>query len=102
MRRYRFGDNADQNIAARTALALMGVYGITAVIENGLDLRRDCELVADEVTWAIRGTGRSDPLDVTMGDARRALKRALADLELSEPVLFTAGENLEQLVARSR
>lgn len=101
LRRYHFGTD-EGNLAARTALALMGVYGINAVIVNGLDLRRDCELVADEVSWTIRATGRSDPLAFAMGDARRALKRALGDIELSDPVLFTAGDNLEQLVARSR
>lgn len=102
LRRYRFGGTPEHDAAARTALALMGIYGIHAVILNGLDLRRDCELVADEVSWAIRDTGGSEPLEVTMGDARRALKRALGDVELSDPVVLTAGDNLEQLVARSR
>jgi CRISPR-associated protein Csb1 len=102
LRRYRFGGSEDQNAAARTALALMGIYGVAAVIEDGLDLRRDCELVADDVLWAIRGTGRSEPLEVNVGDARGALEQSLAAIDLSEPVVFTAGENLEQLVARSR
>ncbi|KFB71619.1 MAG: CRISPR-associated protein/csb1, Dpsyc system [Candidatus Accumulibacter phosphatis] len=102
LRRYRFGGTAEQDIAARTALALMGIYGIAAVIEDGLDLRRDCELVADSVAWAIRGTGSSEPLAVTVADARQALERALADIDLASPVLFTADHNLEQLIARSR
>jgi len=83
-------------------LALLGLYGIAAVIEDGLDLRRDCELVADSVVWAIRGTGSSEPLAVTVAEARQALKRALTDVDLASPVFFTADNNLEQLVARSR
>jgi CRISPR-associated protein Csb1 len=102
LRRYLFGGSEDQDVAARTALALMGIYGVAAVIEDGLDLRRDCDLVADEVAWAIRGTGRSDPLEISVEDARQALEQSLADIDLSEPVLFKAGDNLEQLVARSR
>lgn len=102
LRRYRFGDDADENIAARTAVALMGLYGVAAVIEDGLDLRRDCELVADSVTWQIRRTGRDDRLDVTVSAARQALEQALEKLNLSESIEFVAGDNLEQLVARSR
>jgi hypothetical protein len=76
-------------VAARTALALMGIYGIAAVIDDGLDLRRDCELVADSVAWAIRGTVvAASPWQVTVADARQALERALADIDLAEPVLF--------------
>ena len=99
--RYRFGGDENQDVAARTALALMGIYGIAAVIEDGLDLRRDCELIADSVAWAVRGTGSSEPLAVTVTEARQALKRALADIDIASPVLFTADSNLEQLVARS-
>ena len=102
LRRYHFGGNAEKDLAARTVLALMAIYGIAAVIEDGLDLRRDCELVADSVAWAIRRTGSSEPLAVTVADARQALERALADIDLARPVLFTADNNLEQLVARSR
>lgn len=79
----------------------MGIYGIAAVIEDGLDLRRDCELIADSVAWAIRGTGSSEPLAVDVADARQALERACADIDIASPVLFTADSNLEQLVARS-
>ena len=102
LRRYHFGGDAAKDIDARTVLALMGLYGIAAVIEDGLDLRRDCELVADSVVWAIRGTGSSEPLAVTVTEARQALKRALTDVDLASPVFFTADNNLEQLVARSR
>ncbi|MCP5229390.1 type I-U CRISPR-associated RAMP protein Csb1/Cas7u [Accumulibacter sp.] len=102
LRRYRFGGTADDDVAARTLLALMGIYGIAAVIEDGLDLRRDCELVADNVVWAIRGTNRSEAFNVTLADARQALEHALSVVKLADPVLFEADDNLEQLVARSR
>jgi len=101
LRRYHFGGDAGNDVAARTALALMGLYGIAAVIDDGLDLRRDCELVAETISWAIRGSGRAEPLQVTVADARDALRRALADIPLAEPLLFQADDNLEQLVARS-
>ena len=101
LRRYRFGGDANHDVAARTVLALMGIYGIAAVIEDGLDLRRDCELIADSVAWAIRGTGSSEPLAVDVADARQALERACADIDIASPVLLTADSNLEQLVARS-
>ncbi len=101
LRRYRFGGTAEQDIDARTALAFMGVYGIAAVIEDGLDLRRDCELVADDVAWTIRRTGCSESIKVTAQEALNALQQALARINLAEPVLFTAGPSLEQLVARS-
>lgn len=101
LRRYHFGGDAGHDVAARTALALMGLYGIAAVIDDGLDLRRDCELVAETISWAIRGSGRAEPLQVSLADARDALRRALADIPLAEPLLFKADDNLEQLVARS-
>jgi hypothetical protein len=50
----------------------------------------------------MRGTGRSDPIDVTVDDARTALELARGEMDIAEPVNFTAGENLKQLVARSR
>ncbi len=101
LRRYQFGDPS-ANAAAHTFLACMGVFGVAAVLEDGLDLRRDCELVADDITWALRGTGRNEPIHVTPNDARAALERAMAEVDIAAPVTFTAGENLEQLVARSR
>lgn len=101
LRRYRFGADAERDAAARTALTLMGVYGIAAVIDDGLDLRRDCELVAEELAWAIRGSGRQEPLVFTLAEAREALCRALAEIPLAAPVVFKADDNLEQLVARS-
>ena len=102
LRRYRFGGDAEREVAARAVLALMAIYGIAAVIEDGLDLRRDCELVADSIAWAIRKSGSSEPLAVTVTEARQALERALADVDLASPVVFMADNNLEQLVARSR
>jgi CRISPR-associated protein Csb1 len=101
LRRYRFGEDEAFNQAARLFLTCMGVYGVAAVLDDGLDLRRDCELVADEITWRVRGTGRSEPLEVNVDDARAALEQAKAAIPLSEPITLKAGPNLEQLVARS-
>lgn len=101
LRRYRFGSD-EENHAARLFLACMGVYGVAAVLEDGLDLRRDCELVADEITWTLRVTGKSEPIGVTVDTASEALQRARKAVPLAEPITLTAGANLEQLVARSR
>jgi CRISPR-associated protein Csb1 len=102
LRRYRFGDDERKNHAARLFLTCMGVYGIAAVIEDGLDLRRDCELVADAVTWTLRATGRADPIAVSVDAAREALEQAKGEVSLAEPITLAAGPNLEQLVTRSR
>lgn len=104
LRRYAFGGNGESDVDARTLLALMGVYGIAATIEDGLDLRRDCELVADEVTWKIRRTGAPEgqTLAVSVAEAREALSKSLTQVRIADPVLLTAGKNLEQLIARSR
>lgn len=102
LRRYRFGDDEGANQAARLFLTCIGVYGIAAVLDDGLDLRRDCELVADEITWTLRGTGRADPLEVNVDAAREALDKAREKVELAEPIELKAGPNLEQLVTRSR
>ncbi|WP_281349840.1 type I-G CRISPR-associated RAMP protein Csb1/Cas7g [Marichromatium bheemlicum] len=104
LRRYRFGDDEDANVAARTLLACMGVYGVAAVLEDGLDLRRDCELVATEVHWSIPVTGSPEttPLTITRATALEALRAAREAVALAAPVTFAPGPNLEQLIARSR
>ena len=104
LRRYAFGGDSESDVDARTLLALMGLYGVAAAIEDGLDLRCDCELVADTVSWKIRRTGMPDgqALEVSVSEAREALSQALAKVRIADPVILTAGKNLEQLVARSR
>jgi len=102
LRRYRFGGDEASNQAARLFLTCMGVYGVAAVLEDGLDLRRDCELVADAITWTLRGTARADPLEVSVDAAREALDKATERVKLADPIMLTAGTNLEQLVTRSR
>lgn len=101
LRRYNFGDE-EADRAAWTFLACMGIYGVAAELEDGLDLRRDCELVADDVSWTIRRPGGREPITVSKASAREALEQARENIELSQPVEFEAGDNLEQLVARSQ
>lgn len=104
LRRYAFGGESESDVNARTLLALMGLYGVAVAIEDGLALRRDCELVADEVSWTIRRTGMPEgqPLEVSVSEAQEALSQALAKVRIADPVVLTAGKNLEQLIARSR
>lgn len=98
LRRYKF-DGVDP-IDARALIALMGVYGASAVLNDGLDLRRDCELVPESVTWELVGPSSRDTLEVDVGEARSALTQARARVALSDPVLLTATDALEHLVAR--
>lgn len=103
LRRYAFGGDEESALDARTMIALMGLYGVAAVIEDGLDLRRDCELVVDDATWEIHRYGQpAEPLKVTASEALEALKEALTKVQIAKPVLLTAADNLEQLVSRSQ
>ncbi len=98
LRRYQF-DGVDA-LDARTLLALMGVYGIAAVLEDGLDLRRDCELVPEAVTWELVGLGRRDTVAVDVQNAREALAAARARIDLAAPIGLQASPVLEHLVTR--
>ena len=98
LRRYHFASVDDRD--ARTMLTLLGIYGVAAVLDDGLDLRRDCELVPQTVTWELVGAGRREMLSVTAGEARAALQEALDRLPKTAPVTFAANPALEHLVAR--
>ena len=99
LRRYRFGE-VDAN-SARTFLALMGVYGIAAVLADGLDLRRDCELVPTQVQWSLVGADGADALSFTLEEAREALAFARSTVPVSEPVVMVAGKALASLAKRA-
>jgi CRISPR-associated protein Csb1 len=98
LRRYRFGSVDD--LDARTMLALMGIYGVAAVLEDGLDLRRDCELVVEVLSWELVGAGHRDNVSVTATEARQALAEALDRLPKTPPITYTASPALEAIVAR--
>lgn len=100
LRRYQFGTSDDT--ARRAVVALMGIYGTAAVLEDGLDLRRDCILVPQTISWEFVSPGNTQKLDCTATSAREALGQALAAAPVSTPITLTATETLRYLVERYR
>jgi CRISPR-associated protein Csb1 len=94
---YKFAPADDTE--ARLLLALMGLYGVDAVVRRGLDLRRDCELIASEFAVSIlRFAAEPEPLDLTdVGDALATQIAALKD-HIADPVTLTANAALRSLV----
>lgn len=93
---YRFAPVDD--IEARLLLALMGLYGVDSVLRRGLDLRRDCELIATSASYeVVRFGGAAHGLD--LGDISAALAAQLAALRdhISEPVNHVANSALRSL-----
>ncbi len=65
--RYHFTPAPD--LDARLLLALMGLFGVDAVLRRGLDLRRDCELVATKATISLVSYGgEEEALDLSASD----------------------------------
>jgi CRISPR-associated protein Csb1 len=100
LRRYRFGMADDS--AGHLVIALMGIYGAAAVLEDGLDLRRDCVLVPDDISWQMVSPGRCEPFDCSAAAARDALAIAIEAVPISDPLNLIATETLEHLVTRYR
>lgn len=100
LRRYQFGTADDT--ASRVVLALMAIYGATAVLEDGLDLRRDCVLVPETVSWEFVKLGGTIPIECSAGSAREALIQALSAAPVASPVTLVATESLRHLVERYR
>ena len=96
LNRYRF-DPAD-TIEARLLLALMGLYGIYAVLRERLDLRRDCELVVTSLDVSVqRFLGESMPLDFSgVGDALATQIAAVGE-HIAKPVVLEANAALRSL-----
>jgi len=96
--RYQFApaDNAE----ARLLLALMGLFGVYSVVRWGLDLRRDCELIATDLSVSLmRFAAVPEPLDLAdVGDALATQIAALGG-HIAEPVTLTANAALRSLVA---
>lgn len=95
--RYRF-DPADA-IEARLLLALMGLYGVHETLRCGLDLRRDCELVATGVEFSLQRFA-AEPMAIDLTDVGDALATQITALKehIAEPVYLTANAALRSLV----
>jgi CRISPR-associated protein Csb1 len=97
LNRYRFTPADD--VEARLLLALMGLYGVDAVVRRGLDLRRDCELLATRFTVdLLRFAAEPEPLDLTA--VSDALRDQIANVaaHIAEPVVLEANAALRSLV----
>jgi len=95
--RYQFAPADD--IEARLLLALMGLYGVDAVVRRGLDLRRDCELVATSLSVSVRRPlAEPEPLDLSGVADALAAQVAVMREHINEPVVLQANAALRALV----
>jgi CRISPR-associated protein Csb1 len=95
--RYRFAPVDD--VEAQLLIALMGLYGLDAVLRRGLDLRRDCELIATSVSVSLLRFGAvSETLDLSnVKAALRAQIDVLRD-HIAQPVVLAGNAALSSLV----
>lgn len=96
--RYRFAPVAD--LEARLLLALMGLFGVDAVLRRGLDLRRDCELVATHAMVSLVSYGGAEEaLDLSDSDAALRTQIDALGPHLAPPTVLAGNAALTSLVA---
>ena len=99
LRRYHFGAETE---AGRLLLALMGVYGVLAVLRDGLDLRSGCDLAVDDYQLELVGLGNRTPLTLTPAAAETALREQVSQVGLHAPVYFSPSKGLRDIRAASQ
>lgn len=99
LRRYSFGNETEQG---RVLLALMGLYGVLAMLNDGLDLRSGCDLAVESYQIDLIGLGTRDPLTVTLSDVAAALCDQVNAVSLHAPVRFIPSQGLRDLRNASR
>lgn len=99
LRRYSFGE---ETADGRMLLALMGLYGVLAVLNDGLALRSGCDLAVKEHAIELIGLGTREPLALTLKEVEEALRSQVRAVRLHEPVLFTPSKGLLDIRAASR
>ncbi|WP_295443548.1 type I-U CRISPR-associated RAMP protein Csb1/Cas7u [uncultured Thiodictyon sp.] len=99
LRRYAFGTETE---AGRLLLALMGLYGVLAVLNDGLDLRSGCELAVNAFVVELIGLGSRTPITLTLAEVEEALRAQVQTVNLHEPVMFTPSRGLLALRTASR
>lgn len=99
LRRYRFGDETEEG---RLLLVLMGLYGVLAVLQDGLDLRSGCDLAAEHVQIDLVGLGTREPLTLGLSQVAAALRDQVKRVALHPPVLFTPSQGLLDIRAAAR
>jgi CRISPR-associated protein Csb1 len=116
LRRLRFpakpGEKSrpENDAAARTYLAALGLLGSTLAVESGYDLRSRCVLRAkDAVVWHLLGKPGEEDKPFTLdkaaalklyADALAAVEKAKLPVELAE-VTLTPSDDLVKLVKKS-
>lgn len=103
-------DQAAADIAARTALAALGLCGAVLSIEDGCDLRSRCQLVPepDQGAWElVNGNGTSEPLTLDAQAACALLQAAVAAAKAAglpwrdDPLRLVPSPGLVALVQKS-
>lgn len=114
LRRLRFAGNAGASspadIAARTALAALGLAAVTAQDRAGYFLRSRCDLVPDGTTpfELVLADGRTEPVEIDFDGARRLVDEAARAATAAglpwnaEDLVLTPQTKLVELVGRSR
>jgi len=102
----------DINVAARTALAALGLCAATLAREAGCDLRSRCLLVpkeGEQFIWELIGVGKTHTFTLSgdaaiklLGDAVAALRREIANAWPKDPIQLTPSDELLELVVRSQ
>ena len=94
LRRYSFGD---ETAAGRLLLALMGLYGVLAVLNDGLALRSGCDLAVSEHLVELIGLGTRVPVALTLTEVEAALRAQVKTVSLHPPVNFTPSKGLRDI-----
>jgi CRISPR-associated protein Csb1 len=91
LRRYNFGDETAEG---RLLLALMGLYGVLAVLDDGLALRSGCDLAVVNYRIELIGLGTREPVALTLAELEAALRAQVRAVCLHPPVIFTPSKGL--------
>jgi hypothetical protein len=80
----------------------MGLYGVYAVLRQGLDLRRDCELLTTRLDVKQEGF-LAEPVILDLSGVEHALEAQIATMRphIAEPIVLTANDALKSLLGMS-
>ena len=101
LRRYHFGDEKE-TVEGRLLLALMGLYGALAILNDGLALRSGCDLAVESYQMDLIGLASREPLALTFSEVETALRAQVKSVPLHEPVIFTPSKGLRDIRNASR
>jgi CRISPR-associated protein Csb1 len=100
------------NVAARTALAALGLCAATLSRDAGCDLRSRCLLVpkdGEQFNWELIGVGKTESFTLSgdaasslLSDAVSALRKEIKTAWPKDPINLTPSDELLELVVRSQ